>query len=74
MVSRSKHKRDTVSGAFRAVSQKLFSFWELSRSCIDSEISPAPLATAPNISAMMGFDVVVGARMRVSKCRVRTPC
>ena len=56
IVSRSKHRRATVSGAFRAVSQKLFSFCELSRSCIDSNISPAPLATAPNISAIFAPD------------------
>lgn len=56
MVSRSKHSRATVCGAFRAVSQKLFNFCELSRSCIDRDIRPAPLATAPNISAIFAPD------------------
>jgi hypothetical protein len=38
------------------VSQKLFNFCELSRSCIDRDIRPAPLATAPNISAIFAPD------------------
>ena len=38
------------------------SFWELSKSCMDSDTRPAPLATAPKISAMSKFDKLVDAK------------
>jgi hypothetical protein len=66
MVSSSKLKRFTAPDASRAVSQKLFSFWQLPRSCIDSDTSPAPLATVPKISAMAKFNRRVNTEASVA--------